>query len=401
MSNTSDGTSAKQPIFNTCLSYMKFLMLTRDRVYMQDAICARFNVGELQRAHKVILQHCDPNVVYNKRGPNKGPREKSIFFFEESYKLLMSLDQEGLNPMIACPAEELGVLLNLNGPCDHKMMEVRFQNVEEKASKISELETAVAELRRTVTSMVASSSAQSNPSASIPPVISERIKQQSWQSVNNSPVQPKPRSSSVSSKRRFKADSDNDSSEEINFELPKYNKKREYKKQKTQSVNNLHSNAGKSNQNHKTTYMRSANWGSDSSSSQLDGVVPELFIFNCRGDPEEGDVKKYLAEEKKLTVTAVKMMSPVGSIKRSFRVTVATFEDYEKLVSGGQYLPRGTAVKRFQQSRSSSPWATSSVNNLQSPKTNAIPPAAQPSASGNSISSSSTEVPANHTNDHE
>ena len=90
---------------------------------------------------------------------------------------------------------------------------------------------------------------------------------------------------------------------------------------------------------------RQANWGKASISGGLAGAVPELFVFNCAGGPDEQIVKSYL-ESCELVINNVKRMSPVDAFKHSFRITVATFEDYDKLLSGG-ILPRFVGVKKF------------------------------------------------------
>ena len=126
--------------------------------------------------------------------------------------------------------------------------------------------------------------------------------------------------------------------------FPKYNRQN-VKKPKLQSDPPNFANALKSN---KPTARRAANWGSAAhdTTSRFTGAVPELFVFNCKDKPDEGDVKSYL-EGKGLNIVCVKMMSPLVSLKRSFKVTVATYSDYEKVISGGQYLPSGVGVKRF------------------------------------------------------
>ena len=70
-----------------------------------------------------------------------------------------------------------------------------------------------------------------------------------------------------------------------------------------------------------------------------------LFIFNCAGRPDEHKVKKYL-ESKDLMINKVTMMSQPDAYKRSFRVSVATCSDYDKLLSG-EPLPPFVGVKKF------------------------------------------------------
>ena len=55
--------SVKPPLFNAVLAYMKFLMLSRDRAYLQEAIIARFSLDDLINAHKVISSQCIVNLT--------------------------------------------------------------------------------------------------------------------------------------------------------------------------------------------------------------------------------------------------------------------------------------------------------------------------------------------------
>ena len=81
-------------ILNACLAYMRFQMISRDKLYIQDATCARFNLPSLKYAHEILFKSANPTVKYTaQRGPNKsGPREKAIFFFTECFKMLVDLD---------------------------------------------------------------------------------------------------------------------------------------------------------------------------------------------------------------------------------------------------------------------------------------------------------------------
>lgn len=388
------------PILNTCLAYMKFLMRSRDRLYIQDAMCARFKLSEIQNAHRVISLHCDPGETYNKRGPNKGPREKAIYFFEESFKILQNLDKDGLSPNIACPAEELGVILNLNGPCDHKMIEVRFQTLEEQVSKISKLESAFADLSKTVSSMNASSSYQSVLPSSIPQGTKERIsKQSSKLTAANPELQSKPRSDSIGSLKRFRITSEDESEKELEFELEKISRRKEMKKRKTQAENTSGKSYPKSNAQNSAFPLRNtrreANWGTASSVKRspvepTEDKFPDLFISNCRDRPEESDIKTYLIA-KGVTVLGIKKMSPGDAVKRSFRVTVGSLTDYKNVIKGGWYLPRGVAVKDFMPSSSSaykSQWVAPSGDNAEQYQQHTV------SNIQNTLTSSSAGAPA-------
>jgi hypothetical protein len=70
----------KPPLLNACLAYMRFMMNTRDKTYVQNSMCARFSLNSLKAAHKALSKYCDPSVEYNVRGPTKSsPREKAVF----------------------------------------------------------------------------------------------------------------------------------------------------------------------------------------------------------------------------------------------------------------------------------------------------------------------------------
>ena len=369
----SSSDEVKPPILNSCLAYMRFLMNTRDKSYVQDSVCARFTVNILKAAHKALSKFCDPALEYNVRGPTKSsPREKAVFFFDESYKILVKLDRQALSPVLACPSDELGTLLDMNGPCDHKMMENRFQSLEDKVSLISGFEKSLHDLKCTVASMGNSSDKQLAATA-ITVAMSDRIKEQSNQCVANvsNSVPDRSRASSISSLKRVRDDSDGESDVDTTFFTPKSHIRKE-KKQKRLQENKSYSGALKSSSAPKaSTTRRQANWGSSTSttSAGFAGAVPELFISNCRDNPKEEEIKVYL-ESKQLTILSVKMMSQPDAFKKSFKIKVSSFSDYAKLISGGQYLPRGVAVKKFIYPRSvnaSRQWAAAPVSNTPAP----------------------------------
>ena len=360
--------SSGAPIFNAVLSYMRFNMISRDRLYIQDATCARFKLTDLKAAHKVLSLHCEPSLNYNVKGPHKGDREKLIFFFEETFKILVNLDRQNLTPLIACPAEELGKLLDMNGQYDLKLIEDRFQKYDDKLKNVTALESTINVLQQSVETLM--KTAKYQPPSAVPPITKERLLSQI---VNPALQHNRERSNSVSSLKRLRAtdESDDESLDQMleglntDFREPKYNL-RNRKKQRFGQESKSSGNKVQSQNGVKTSVRRQANWGTGSTitSSRLAGTVPELFISNCRDRPEEADVKAYM-DTKDVTVVGVKMMSPPESVKRSFKITVATFEDYDKILAGGQYLPRGVAVKKFNYPRSTvnrPQWSTSFVN---------------------------------------
>ena len=373
--------SVKPPIFNAVLAYMKFLMLSRDRAYLQEAIIARFSLDDLINAHKVISSHCEPDSVHSKRGPNKaGRREKMISFFDDTYRIMCNLDKEGLSPVIACPAENLGVILNLNGHCDQKLNEARFQQLEEKVSKFGILESTVTELRNTVSTLLSGKSHPSLPASTV--LSSERLLKENTARGSSPDVvftPQKVRSDSVVSNKRGRVEDDELLDSDMEFIEPRYNSRKADKRLKRLSDNKLPFNKGTSssvNPSMKSAvYRRKANWGKtrNTSSSGLTDAIQDLFVFHCAGNPDEKVVKSYL-ESHSINVTSVEMKSHKDAFRKSFRVSVASHGDYDKLLAG-EILPVGTGVKPFIPSRSvhaSHTWKTTSSTVSPSVSSNAL-----------------------------
>ena len=94
---SADTPPVKPPIFNLCLAYLKFLMLTKDKLHIINFMVARFKWQDLKRAHELLSKFCNPDSEYNKRGPNSGDRSRAEFFCSESYRILANLDKENLS----------------------------------------------------------------------------------------------------------------------------------------------------------------------------------------------------------------------------------------------------------------------------------------------------------------
>ena len=230
-----ESTSPPVPILNACLSYVKFMMINRDRLYIFDATVARFDIPSIKVAHEMISKFCDPTLRHTYKGPHKGtPREKAVHAVEGIYKILVNLDAQGLNPTIACPSEELNKILVLNGPCDHKMLEDRFQLIESQISHIKSLESSMVDIKRTVAAIMTNSQTTSHSAgAAAPPVIIERLQSDINVNARTTDIQSgsKGRSFSVSSVKRGRSD-DEDSDIDTEFLQPKYNLRKQEKRVK-------------------------------------------------------------------------------------------------------------------------------------------------------------------------
>ena len=99
--------------------------------HIQESICAKFNFVTIRSAYEALYRHTYPDKNFPYRGPNKASmREKSIHALNEIYKLLQSLASQDKMPNIACPSEELSVLLPCNGQADLLAFSIRLQSVE-------------------------------------------------------------------------------------------------------------------------------------------------------------------------------------------------------------------------------------------------------------------------------
>ena len=361
---SADSPPAKPPILNFCLAYLKFLMLTKDKLHIISFMCARFSWKDLKRAHELLSNYCNPDVDYNKRGPNSGDRSRAEFFCAESYRILENLDKQDLSPVVAIPSENIGAMLAFNDVHDHKKVDQRFQLIEEKVAKIGTLEATVTGLCETVATLL---SGKSLPPLHDPVVLSsEPIRKENTVRRSNPDVLSMPsrnRSDSVASIKRGRPEESDASDIDLGFLEPRYNRRKAEKRLKRSSDNKLLPNKVAPLSDNPivkpSANRRKANWGKvrNTASTGLTGAIRDLFVFNCSGNPDEKVVKSYL-ESQSINVTSVEMKSSKEAFKKSFRVSVASHDDYDKLLAG-EILPVGTGVKPFIAPRNvhgSQPW---------------------------------------------
>jgi hypothetical protein len=354
----------KITILDACLSYIKYSMTNRDKLYVQDATCARFDLPTIKRSHEIIVKYCEPNQPYKYKGPNKStPREKAIAAFDQIYTKLRGLDASGCTPIIACPSDELHVILSMNGHCDHKALEQRFQKIESDVSQINVMEKGLNDLKATVLALM--TNPISAPVVScIPPIIKDRLINTDSQSPTRS------RLSSASSVKRLRSDGDDSSdNSDIEFIIPKNHIKQANRREKRQKLANgtkSYSAAVKSSAPKPTPNRREAVWGKSSevSCSGFTGSIPDAFIFNCEGNPDEQKVREHL-DSKNINTSKIELMSHKDSYKRSFKITLVSYEDYDRLLSG-EHLPRGVGVKKFIRPRAIQLWGNSDASFMNS-----------------------------------
>ena len=127
------------------------------------------------------------------------------------------------------------MIINLNGHCDQKLNESRFQQIEEKVLKISNLESSVTEPHNTDSTLL---SGKSHPSLPAPVAFSsERLPKESTACASSPDV--KMRSDSVASNKRSRVEDNELSDSDIEFIQPRYNIRKADKRLKHSPDNKL------------------------------------------------------------------------------------------------------------------------------------------------------------------
>ena len=341
--DTTEQNTKNMPILNACLSLIKHLMKTKDKSYTQDSVCSKFSVTVMKNSYKILYRHVNPDEECSYRGPNKGSdRDKCIHCFNEIYKLLVKLDSQDKSPIIACPSDELNLVFPATGQNDFSY-ENRLRNVETDMARLKSVEKSINDLRMEIRNM--SKDDWPKPATHVPRQPAQgRLRLSSMSSVKSA--------TSVSSKR-LRSDSETEpvgSDDDSQYEIPKYNLKKaknHEKKLKTSPERASYSNKLKAGSEKPPTKGRPVVWGKSNVNipNSLSGAVPDLFMFNVVGEPSEQAVGTYLLSCN-VNVKRVKQVSHTDAPKRSFRISVASFSDYDKMMSG-EVLSRGIGLRKF------------------------------------------------------
>ena len=252
----------------------------------------------------------------------------------------------------------MGSVLPVNGSVDFLSYDNRLRSIETEVNKMKNLESTVRTLQSELSLLKKSSNGQAGPNVqSLTLPIYEKLKQ-------HIPSISRDRSESIASSKR--ARSTNDSNDELSsdaesvFQLPKKQIKknaRNEKKRKLSAGGPTFSDIAKKippnvGSKPKGKY-RPAIWGKAEnvqSDSSISGAVPEVFMFNFAQHVNENAVKDYLKSQN-INSTHVKLVSHKDARKRSFKVSLASYRDYDSLKSG-EKLPRGVGVRNFYYPRS-------------------------------------------------
>lgn len=95
----------------------------------------------------------------------------------------------------------------------------------------------------------------------------------------------------------------------------------------------------------KRSKMSSAGTSSDTSVAGFSGKAPDVFIYRCSTDTKAEIIKDNLTN-KGIQIKSVELYSHKDAATNSFKVSVETLEDFDKLLSR-DFTPRFVKVKKF------------------------------------------------------
>ena len=328
---TSDQPGNK-PILNAVLALMKYLRSHRDKEHIYNVILSRFNLEALKEAREIIYTYSDPEERYAYRGPYNvsNPREKCAHAFDGIFVKMDELDGKDLMPVIACPSDDMALLLSLHN--DPVAVDDRFKK----------LENEVSEMRKVLA--VVTSSAQAAPGDG-----------KSWPGLSS--IQPSTRNrllSESNKRRRTDAGETPGSESEVESSAEDHVPKDLDQRRKWTKVSysrklsqNVPSKSNEENPGVKKNNRPKATWGKSKTAASVDlsGPPPEIFMMNCRKTIEEENVRRHF-ESHGITLVEVKKASHDDARRNSFVLTMANRDDYNKILSG-DLIPQDVGVRTY------------------------------------------------------
>ena len=318
------------PILNAVLALMKYLRSHRDKEHIYNVILSRFNLEALKEARQIIYTYSDPDERYAYRGPYSvsNPREKCAHAFDGIFVKMDELDGKDLMPVIACPSDDMALLLSLHN--DPVAVDDRFKKLEKE---VSEMRTALS---------VVTSSAQAAPGDG-----------KSWPGLSS--IQPSTRNrllSESNKRRRTEAGETPGSESEVESSaedhVPKDQRRKWTKVSYSRKLSqNVPSKSREENPGVKKNNRPKATWGKSKTAASVDlsGPPPEIFMMNCRKTIEEENVRRHF-ESHGITLTEVKKASHDDARRNSFVLTMANRDDYNKILSG-DLIPQDVGVRTY------------------------------------------------------
>ena len=334
----------------------------RDKVFIQEAVVAGFNIKSIKAAREALFTNCEPDERYVYRGPKLSTKlEKANHAFETLFIKMKSLDATGKMPILACPAEDIKWL-----------PQSRKDEHEVCSEQILKMDTEIQELKSTFHKFACDIAARV-------PFVEENLPSTTHHaSAVPDRFRERAESTSSSKKRRLSTESyiEENLGGERNFEFPKLQRRKLARRAAKEpapgefsqklSYASAAANNGIEPSVKRDKKKREGVCGKKKSdtSASLVGCprwVPEVFLYMCKPSTEAEDVKKYLLEEE-LGIKEVTQASHVNSKSKSFIVSVDSFSDFQKLMSGA-HIPEYVYVRRYWRPRKdgvagSKPWST-------------------------------------------
>ena len=350
-------------ILNACLSFIRHLMSSKDKLFIREATTRRFDFDALKNAYKIVFEVANPELKCGFRGKvkNAGIVERLNDAFEKIFDLLSKFDQEGTMPIFAYPFDEPLSVLAANGGRNSLDHDKRIEDLELGFAKMQDTlltYAGVAGHQDDVfhpTHPIASTSRLTAPSAAPMSAVSPTVRGR---------LESRGRLDSRSSSKRRRSDGDDEyntcDDSDSEFVLPNSQRKKLARREghsyaaaasgKPRQVMSTQGQSSHSVRRQTNNTRKEGVWGKKKANhaSNFGGVglfVPKVFIERCKNTTEAEYVKHFLMEEN-IGIINVELASHPDSKFRSFIVTVKTREDFDKLLSG-EHIPEHIMIRQF------------------------------------------------------
>ena len=342
MPTTSDGTTV---ILNPVLTLVKYLMGCESKLSIQNIICSKFDLDALKTARETLFKTLAPDDTYRYNGPKSSTTdaEKSVHALDGILSKLQMLDKNASSLVFACPSYDLSCLNPSPGnSVGDDISMFRMNKMEKDIEDLKSLKSNFDDLKNTVIAMVTAAEG-----ARLMPSVIPRVDPKEF------PPIPRGRSgSTISTKRTRPSDSDGDPfTDEDGFRYSRNQIKkanREEKRQKLTSTTGSESYASKmKNAGPKIPQKKQFQWGksNEDPSTGFKGVIPELFVTRCSVDTEPDHVLNHL-KLKGIILKKIERKSRDDAPFKSFKLTVNSSEDFDKILSGDP-LPTHVKVRKW------------------------------------------------------
>ena len=340
-SNTSsDGTVV---ILDGCLSYIKYLMGSESKLSIQNIACAKFDFNTLKASREKLYKTVSPEVKYVYTGPRSASTEaeKSVHALEGILTKLHQLEQSDKTDlptyMFACPRSHMESILNAeNQAAGDEIQRYRLNKIELDVNELKSMKAQMDDMKSTLLAVMMSQFDQNEvPSA---PII---------QHDSEFPPIQRDRSSSVQSYKRPRAsESDSEkSTDPKGFHMPRNVVRKSLRSEKKAKMNPTpvpsFSDKLKSGTPKPTDLKKKFQWGksSEESSVRLQGVIPDIFVTRCSLDTQPEQLVNHL-KEKGSNVKNIQLKSREEANFKSFKLSVFTSQEYDKVICGEPLPPR-------------------------------------------------------------